>query len=92
MRNLRTGGVEIGSEPTSVCIVPQDIASATLKNTSEDVTVFVGGPHVAAQDEGIGYPLSPGESKDFLLFAHDSSELFAVTADGSALVIYLVSQ
>lgn len=78
-REYRNGAVQVGTEPTMICIIGQGISQCTLQNISER-NVFIGGSHVAADGDMLGFRLNPGDSVQLDSYESDASELYAVIA------------
>lgn len=57
-----SGSRDVGEGVTEICVVTEN--GVRIRNTG-DVTVYVGGPDVAADGDGQGYPLDPGQAEDF---------------------------
>lgn len=56
-----SGTREVGEDATEICAVPE--RGVRLRNTG-DAPVYVGGPDVAAEGDGQGFPVEPGASED----------------------------
>lgn len=57
-----SGTREVGEDATEICGVP---ASGVRVRNTGNVPVYVGGPDVANDGDGKGYPIEPGGSEDF---------------------------
>lgn len=81
-----SGTREIGAEATAICGVTEN--GVRVRNTG-DVTVWVGGADVAADGDGQGYPLEPGEAEDFTgVKAKESPVVPAPEGDMDPAVLY----
>lgn len=88
MRGLAHGRVEVGEDPKLIAVAGQDVSSVSLHNFG-DATVFIGSEAVAAEGDLVGFPLPAGESLNVQVFASDATEIFGVTAEGTAVLVYL---
>lgn len=57
-----SGTRDIGEETSELCAVPPN--GVRVKNLGGSV-IYVGGPDVASEGDGQGYPVDPGESEYF---------------------------
>jgi hypothetical protein len=93
MRHYRHGAVEITDEPKLICVVPQDISAALVRNIGE-ATVYVGGENVSAEGDDAGMPIFTSDTGPVSLpsFEYDIVPLYAVTAQGeTGRLSFLVS-
>lgn len=59
---LRSGTVDVGTDPVRVCAVPDK--GVRIRNLGGS-TVFFGGPDVTADGATAGFPIEAGESDTF---------------------------
>lgn len=88
---LRNGAVEVEVEPTLICTAAQGVSDIMIQNVSS-TAVFVGGSGVAKDGDNQGFVLNPGASQVFPTYEFDSTDLYAVAEDGTARVVFLVSE
>src|SRR6516164_6614717 len=78
-----SGTVEIGDTPSPICPVGRG-RTVRVKNLDTSTAVYVGGPDVATDGDGAGYPLDGRESEVFSAPLPRESVVIPAPADDMA--------
>jgi hypothetical protein len=84
-----TGPVTVGTTVTPIATVPQMAATVPVTNTGA-VTVYLGGPSVAASGASQGFPLAPSTTVNVPAALSEDNTLYGITASSTSTVSFLL--